>query len=146
MKSRPRLIAEHAEIRVALAHLRSSLSHLAEGSVKEQRRSMDHVIRWLEEHIETHTKVEDAGLYPAIEQHVGNHALTAVLRIEHRFIRRNFDQLRRLAAEPIPNPLSFTCLLDNLIGLFFAHLEAEEEILFPFLDEMAAPASRAPAL
>lgn len=133
-----KLIAEHAEIRTALAHLRASVSNLADGGVHEQRRSMDHVIRWLEEHIDTHTQHEDTELYPAVERYVGSGALTAALRVEHRFIRRNVDQLRRIAAEPVPHPLSFTCLLDNLIGLFFAHFEAEEVVMFPVLDEMAA--------
>jgi hemerythrin-like domain-containing protein len=132
------LTEEHAQIRAALGHLRNSLVGLGDENVKEQRRSMDLVIRWLEEHIETHTKLEDIGLYPAIEQHVGTHSLTAALRVEHGVIRRNVDQLRRLAADPVPDARAFTSLLDNLAGLFFAHFEAEEVVLFPILDEMTA--------
>ncbi len=126
---------EHDEIREQLRHLRASLSSIGAEDPRERRQDMDRVIAWLEQHIENHTRHEDNDLYPLIEKHAGK-SVTAALRVEHRFIYRSFDDLRRLAAEPMPDGAEFVRTLDNLIGLFAAHFEAEEEVLFPLVDQL----------
>lgn len=132
------LAREHAEIREHLRHLRASLGELDGASVKERRRLMDHAISFLEEHVENHTRHEDRDLYPIIEQHLGSPWLTAALRVEHRVLLDTFDELRRTAAQPTPSEGAFVRLVDNLLGMLTAHFAAEEEVLFPAIDELTA--------
>ena len=129
------LVAEHEEIRQRLALLRAYLHDAPGESVKERRADMDRVIAWLEEHVENHTRHEDRTLYRLVERHKGP-SLTAALRVEHRLIIKGVDELRACAAEPVPDSAEFVRRLDNLIGLFVAHFEAEELVIFPIVDEL----------
>lgn len=127
---------EHVEIKEHLAHLDAAVGKLAAESPDEQRRTMQHVVEFLIEHIKAHADWEERVLYPAVDKRTcaGANPFTASMRYEHRIIGRWIDELAAIAASPTPDVTAFVRRADNLLGLISAHFEEEEEVLLPILD------------
>jgi len=98
---------------------------------------MDRVISYLAAQIQPELSWEEQWLYPAVDKLGGPGRLlpTATLRHEHRIIHQWTAELSRERARPLPNAKAFLRRADMLLGLLRAHLENEEAVLFPVLDE-----------
>lgn len=127
---------EHVEIKEHLGHLDVMAGALATQTPEERQRTMNFIVKFLNEHIRQHADWEEANLYPAVDKRTlaGKNPFTATMRHEHRIIGRSIDGLEKLAADPNTDATTFTRAADRLLGLIAAHFEEEEEVLLPILD------------
>jgi len=97
---------------------------------------MKRVVSFLQEQIEPHAQWEGRVLYPAVDKRAasGPNAFTASMRYEHRIIGRWIHDLAAESRTETPDALVFARRADNLLGLLWAHLEEEEQVLLPILD------------
>ena len=128
---------EHVEIREHLGHLDSMIGGLPAAPPAEQRRTMNMVVKFLNEHIRKHAQWEEAHLYPAVDKrtHAGTHPFTESMRYEHRIVERSIDALASMAADPAATAATYARSAARLLGLIAAHFEEEEEVLLPILDK-----------
>ncbi|MFC7328071.1 nitroreductase/quinone reductase family protein [Marinactinospora rubrisoli] len=93
------------------------------------------------ESLEYHHTSEDAGMFPALaEQHPHLRETVARLREEHRTVERIRGELLALLADiGTADPDRFRVELDRMTEELTAHLDYEEEALFPVLAEIPFP-------
>lgn len=127
----------HEVIHQALDRLEQRLDSLALAGPAEQREIMDEVISYLAATVQPQMEWEERALYPAVDRHGSAASLspTATMRYEHRIIERWATELSRERTRPVPNAKAFLRRADMVLGLVRAHLEKEEEVLLPVLDE-----------
>jgi len=113
--------------------------------VKDLAVSLHRVILWLEGDLEGHAAWEESWLYPEIDQRAGTPWATRTMRFEHHQVRA---AVRGLAVEQaaLGHELSVAQagqLASRVFGveaLIRHHLEAEERVLLPVLDDPVVPA------
>lgn len=132
----------HADILVHLGHLDQKAGELERGNPAEQKKAMDFIVTFLNEHIRKHAAEEERVLYPAVDKHAetGANRFTATMRHEHVIIGRWIDELADMAKKPSPDAKAFARRAHNVLGLIRAHFEEEEEVLLPVLDKKLTPA------
>jgi iron-sulfur cluster repair protein YtfE (RIC family) len=108
------------------------------------------VISMLRHDLLPHARAEEAVLYPAVEQAMGAPGAMATMVADHREIARRVEALAGTAAAiegKVPRPDQLEDLRAQLLGLWailLLHLEKEEDILLPVLDEhLSADEARA---
>ncbi|GMU67149.1 MAG: hypothetical protein AMXMBFR36_34230 [Acidobacteriota bacterium] len=128
--------AEHAEIKEHLRHLDAMVGGLDGAPREERRRTMEFVVKFLNEHIRSHAAWEEAHLYPVVDDRAGRKGepFTASMRYEHGIIGRAIDGLAALAAAASPDAKAFARAADRTLGVIAAHFEKEEEVFLPVLD------------
>jgi hemerythrin-like domain-containing protein len=104
--------------------------------VPKWRKTMEAVVKLLNDHVRTHSDWEEKALYPVVDRHAKSwlHPFTASMRFEHKIIARRIEGLAAEAAKPTPDVKRFARHADSLLGLLAAHFEAEEEVLLAILD------------
>ncbi|MDH4142021.1 MAG: hemerythrin domain-containing protein [Chloroflexota bacterium] len=105
------------------------------------------VLDWVDKVVEPHMAWEDGWLYPEMDRRAGTPWATKVMRFEHHQIRRAASRLEgdreRLRHEPDHDQAcELTSHLVTLETLVRAHVEREERLLLPLLDEAAMTAAR----
>jgi hemerythrin-like domain-containing protein len=116
-----------------------AVGHLPAGELSV---SLHRVIVWLKGDLEDHAAWEEAWLYPEIDERAGTHWATKVMRFEHQQIRA---AVRRLAADQADLGHELTGsqaseLAAQVFGLeavLRAHLECEDRVMLPLLDDPA---------
>ena len=127
---------EHAEIKEHLQHLHVMAGKLTTADAAQRRETANFIVKFLNDHIRSHAKWEEARLYPAVDHrtHAGMHPFTSSMRYEHGIIGRAIDELDRLAAATPFDPVGYLRKTDRLLGVISAHFEKEEEVFLPILD------------
>lgn len=132
-----------AALRGARAHLRQALARIADrvGAVRDlpaevRTPAMEHVIDELSARLRPHLQWEERTIHPIVDRFAceGPAVFSTSMRYEHAIIYRALDELRAQASDAAA-VVAFTRRADNLLGVVLAHLELEEEVLFPILDQ-----------
>ncbi len=131
---------EHRELLPWLDRIHDVGCDVGHVPVKDLAVSLHRVIVWLESDLEGHAAWEEAWLYPEIDARAGTTWATRTMRFEHHQI---CAAVRRLAVEQaeLGHELTRTqagVLASHVFGieaLIRNHLEAEERVLLPVLDE-----------
>ena len=94
--------------------------------------------------LERHIGWEEEILFPGFEDKTGMHNTgpTAVMRMEHRLIKRFLQEIAQKLARQDTDTDSEESGLRQTLG---EHNRKEEQILYPAIDEMLNPAERASA-
>ena len=114
-----------------------SVGHMPAGEVAV---ALHRVVTWLQRDLEDHASWEEAWLYPEIDEHARTPWATRTMRFEHGQIRA---AVRTLATDEMLlthelRPAQADELRARIFGLeamLRAHLEVEDRVLLPFLDE-----------
>jgi hemerythrin-like domain-containing protein len=98
---------------------------------------------WLVTVLAPHAAWEDGWLYPHMDSRAGTHWATRVMAFEHQQIRRLIreligDQERGGRGGGRDQVVETAGRLFAVEGLLRAHIEREEELLIPLLDDEAA--------
>jgi len=123
-----------------------SVGHLAAGDLAV---ALHRVLVWLEGDLEAHAAWEEAWLYPEIDERAGTPWATRTMRFEHQQIR---GAVRRLEAEQSHLGHELTRaqageLAGHVFGLeamLRAHMECEDRVLLPLLDDAATSQPEVP--
>jgi hemerythrin-like domain-containing protein len=128
---------EHDRLREELEEIEERIDSLTTANPSQRRRTMQRVVSRLRTQILPHTTAEQEVLYPAIDQRVGSgtHRFTESMRYEHTVAARWIVDLESQAARPGTDARAFSCQAEKLLGLISAHLEQDEQVLFPILDQ-----------
>ncbi len=141
-----------AALRDTRAHLRQALARIADrvGTLRDlppegRVAAMEHVSDELSARLRPHLRWEERTIHPIVDKFAceGPAAFSASMRYEHAIIYRGLDDLRALASDPSA-VVAFARRADNLLGIVLAHLELEEEVLFPILDRALRRDASAP--
>jgi hemerythrin-like domain-containing protein len=137
-------IHEHREVLPWLERVHDAGCAVGHLSVGELKVELHKVVVWLEHCLEDHAAWEEAWLYPAIDARANTPFATRTVRFEHQQIR---DAVRHLSADQaaLGHELTRTQadeLRSRIFGLeaiMRAHIECEERVLLPLLDEDREP-------
>ena len=141
---------EHRELLPWLDRIHDVGCEIGHVSVKDLAVALHRVIVWLESDLARHAGWEESWLYPEIDARAGTPWATRTMRFEHHQIRAAVRSLA-VEQEALGHELTVTqagLLASHVFGveaLIRHHLEAEERVLLPVLDEPARPAVATPA-
>jgi regulator of cell morphogenesis and NO signaling len=117
----------------------------------ELQLSVDQVLEKLSD-----AAANESGAAPAdLASYAPTRLIQHIVRTHHQQVRRELPRLAQMAhkladkhGERAPEPVRIETLLEDLHAEMFAHLEKEEQILFPFIARMGdeAPGSGSAAL
>jgi iron-sulfur cluster repair protein YtfE (RIC family) len=139
------LRAEHAALQRGVADLARAAAQVSDWSVPDAPDHLRHVRGFLYSRL-PHAEAEEAVLYPLMDKVMGARGATATMVADHREIHRRIDAVAALAdavAQGPPDESEVEALREHLYGLWAIvrlHLEKEEQLLFPLLDEHLSPA------
>jgi iron-sulfur cluster repair protein YtfE (RIC family) len=133
---------EHRELLPWLDRIHDVGCEVGHVPVKDLAVSLHRIIVWLEGDLEGHAAWEESWLYPEIDERAGTSWATRTMRFEHHQI---CAAVRRLAVEQTNLKHELTSaeashLASHVFGLeaiLRAHLECEERVLMPLLDDPA---------
>jgi iron-sulfur cluster repair protein YtfE (RIC family) len=130
-----------ARCRTEIAQISALLGALPQVSEPEPVDVMAAALSLIRENLLARVRGEERFLFPAAERHhrQGIHAGIEVLRMQHRLMEEWADEMERLSAFPLADAERFSLRGERLLGLFEAHLAAEEEFLLPVLDRAMTP-------
>jgi len=91
-----------------------------------------------------HIRMEEEVLFPAFERatHFGESGPTAVMRLEHREIKRLLEQMHAGLQDPRAAAVEFTALHASLLTVLGDHNAKEEQIVYPMTDQTHSPGER----
>jgi iron-sulfur cluster repair protein YtfE (RIC family) len=127
------LLGEHGVFYALFDHLEGSLedAHCA-GQVKARAGAVASALIG-------HARVEEQGLFQALEAHAALQGPLAMMRLEHSQIEEAFERIQTMDDLPAVQQLA-----RQIIGLARQHFLKEEQVIFPFagrvLDESASAA------
>jgi len=136
-------IHEHRELLPWIDRLHDVGLSVGHVSVGEVAFALHRVVTWFERDLEDHTAWEESWLYPEIDERVGTPWATRTMRYCHVQIRA---AVRHLSAEGAAMGHELTAAqagelryrIFGLEAMLRAHLDMEERILLPALDESVA--------
>jgi iron-sulfur cluster repair protein YtfE (RIC family) len=140
------LRAEHADLQRGVADLARAAAQVSDWSVPDAPDQLRHVRGFLYSRLLPHAEAEEAVLYPLMDKVMGARGATATMVADHREIHRRMDAVAALAdavGQGPPRESEVEALREHLYGLWAIvrlHLEKEEQLLFPLLDERLSPA------
>jgi hemerythrin-like domain-containing protein len=112
----------------------------------ELTRAMEEVLSFVIKELEPHAGWEERVMYALVDRLTGGYypPVTATLRYEHAVMGRWLRKFEASMSAPLKHPAHGIILASELFGLIRAHLEVEEEVLFPILDAKAKAADLRP--
>ena len=134
----PRLRFEHGVMARGLADVLVATSALRELS-EIQRGSLIRVSIALFRRFERHARAEEREVYPVLSNLLGDDRLAAAMTYDHRAVESGVADLA--ATDPFDSP-RLEALLYGLHALVTAHIDKEEQLVFPLLESNG---HRAPA-
>ena len=131
---------EHRELRPHLGALRALADHIDDLPAHEIHRQLAEALAFLETELLPHAVAEDGALYPAVAAAMGAPAATATMTRDHLEIARLVEQLAYLAGRFHQEATKrlrrdVRRVLYALDAIVTLHLDKEEEIYLPLLDE-----------
>ncbi len=139
------LRTEHNEMQRGVADLARAAAQVSAWSVPEAPDQLRHVRGFLHTRLVPHMEAEEDVVYPLMESVMGARGATATMVADHREIHRRIDAVASLAdmvGQGPPDDSEVEALREHLYGLWAIlrlHLEKEEQLLFPLLDERLSP-------
>jgi iron-sulfur cluster repair protein YtfE (RIC family) len=137
---------EHRDLSIGLAHIGESIERSCELTSDQLWARLHHALGWLERELRPHLLWEDTWLYPQLDQIAGTPWATRGARFEHRQIETLIASLESDSARWLGHTTSRTNAdvvvhLSAIRALIAAHMEREERLLLPLLEEReSAPA------
>jgi hemerythrin-like domain-containing protein len=132
----------HAEMRRRLAEIEALVAPLSAGGAEPA--TAQRVVQFFKRELEPHMDDEEDVLYSAADRVVGGkERFTSVLRREHRIIRRWIVHLEAASRRGEDLRL-FARRAENLVGMLYAHMEAEEAVIAPLVDFAPCTAATQP--
>jgi hemerythrin-like domain-containing protein len=131
---------EHAHLRQHLEHVRAWVGEIPTLPAEARAPIAERVVGFLEAHVVPHAEWEERVLYATVDRYAGGAAdfpFTSSMRREHHVLGRWIGELRERIAQKAW--IAFCRRADNLLGLLEAHLECEEEVALPVLDQQMTP-------
>jgi iron-sulfur cluster repair protein YtfE (RIC family) len=127
----------YATLRAATRTLRRAARDAPGMSSSQRRAARDSVLSSLST-VETHMRLDEQVMYPAVAERLRDRLATASMRYDHLAIR---DWLRRLRAADPNQPELLQELLYGLDALIRVHLWKEEALYLRMLESPSWPAS-----
>jgi iron-sulfur cluster repair protein YtfE (RIC family) len=140
------LRTEHADLQRGVADLARAAAQVSDWSVPDTPDRLRRVRGFLYSRLLPHAEAEEAVLYPLLDKVMGAQGATSTMVADHREIHRRIDAVASLAdavAQGPPSDAELEALREHLYGLWAIvrlHLDKEEQLLFPILDEHLSPA------
>jgi hemerythrin-like domain-containing protein len=130
---------EHEELARRLGETEGTLETLvATGDPNGRRAIMQRLAVFFTTALSEHARWEQQGPYPFIDRWApGGVQLTTALRYEHEIMDRRAAALDEVATAENPDVRAFVRLAYGLTGLARAHLEVEDRVLVPLLEQAA---------
>jgi hypothetical protein len=131
---------EHREVAVGVAHIQETVDRACELTSEQLSARLLHALAWLRHDLRPHLAWEEAWLYPELNRIAGTPWATRSARFEHRQIETRIANLEAESAHwsGHTTPRTNAAILARLgaIGAVIGcHLEREEGLLMPLLDE-----------
>ncbi|MDI6803087.1 MAG: hemerythrin domain-containing protein [Bacteroidota bacterium] len=131
-------IQEHSSLLLILKKLNAAAQSIEKEGVKTKSiKTINDVIKVLEEEIIHHNVMEEEALFPVLEQYV--EGPTELLVDEHKLMRKKFLNLKKTLAQaqlPKASKLISQKLVLNIretVHVYVNHIHKENYILFPLL-------------
>lgn len=142
---------EHRELLPWIERIHDVGCAIGHSAAGELAVSLHRVLVWLQGDLQAHAAWEEAWLYPEIDARAGTPWATRTMRFEHERIRA---AVRRLAAEQsrlgheltASQASELACHVFGLEAVLRAHLECEECVLLPLLQDAATVHEAIPAV
>lgn len=136
---------EHRDLAPGLERIRSLASRVGHRAAPELAHDLHGVVRWYRDMVRPHIAWEDSWLYPELDRVAGTAWATRVPRFEHGMLDDIVARLDRdgmlVVHQPSPEQAAqLAADLTALETLLRAHIEVEERLLLPLLEEPAGPA------
>lgn len=135
-----RFMQEHD---VTLMHLsalnRATRSLVENGYSPESARRIREAVGFLVEEVEVHNRHEEEALFPVLERYV--EGPTAVMRAEHRALKRELKRLRTAAKKLGTRKTNASAIetvrgsAQTVVQQFVNHIHKENNILFPLVQK-----------
>lgn len=134
---------EHRDLRPGIERVVTLAARVGHRAAPELGHDLHLVVRWFAQTVEPHLLWEERWLYPELDRLAGTPWATRIARYEHACLR---ELAARLDADgPLvlhqPTPDEAARLagdLHALAALLRMHMQAEQEVLLPLLDEPAS--------
>lgn len=133
---------EHRDLVIGLAHIGETIERSVELSSDQLWARLHHALGWLERELRPHLAWEDTWLYPQVDALAGTPWATKGARFEHRQIEAliaslEADSARWLGHSTKRTDVDVIVHLSAIRALIAAHVEREERLLLPLLEERA---------
>jgi hemerythrin-like domain-containing protein len=134
---------EHRELRAGMDRIHELACTVARSAEPSVAPAVTEALEWLVTVLAPHAAWEDGWLYPHMDSRAGTHWATRVMAFEHQQIRRLIreligDQERGGRGHDQDHVVETAGRLFAIEGLLRAHIEREEELLIPLLDDEPA--------
>jgi hemerythrin-like domain-containing protein len=140
---------EHAELTLAAGDLHRLACLASEITVGDLARRLRDVENWVATALEPHAAWEESTLYRRIDALAETPWATRLMRFEHRQIREAAREIesdrRRLEVDGADHRLETAGDLFALEALLWAHIQREQLLLLPIVDEGGVEATPARA-
>ncbi|HET7703546.1 MAG TPA: hemerythrin domain-containing protein [Candidatus Limnocylindrales bacterium] len=130
--------SEHRDLGRGISRISELTESLGQGRTPVPTARTREVLGWLHSILEPHFAWEEAALYPEVDARAGTPWATRAARLSHQQMRARIARLEA-AWMPLPDqarrgrPTRALVDLVALEALLRAHLELEEDVLFPVL-------------
>jgi iron-sulfur cluster repair protein YtfE (RIC family) len=131
---------EHRDLSIGLAHIGETIEGCTELTSDQLWARLHHALGWLERELRPHLVWEDTWLYPQLDQLAGTPWATRSAHFEHRQIEAliaalESDSARWLGHATARTNADVVAHLSAIRALITAHMEREERLLLPLLEE-----------
>lgn len=131
---------EHRDLALGLSHIDDTIGRASELGSEGLWARLHDTLRWLDRDVRAHMAWEDRWLYPQIDEIAGTPWATRSPRLEHRQIETMIASLEADSARWLGHATPRTCAevvqhLGAIRAIMTAHLEREERLLLPLLDD-----------
>ena len=140
------LRAEHVSLQRGVANLARAAAAVSEWSFPDTSDRLRRLRGFLYGSLLPHAEAEEGVLYPLMDKVLGSHGCIVTMVADHEEIHRRIDAFAELAAavgQGPPTAAEREALREHLYGLWAIvrlHLDKEDQLLFPLLDERLTPA------
>ncbi|TFG67746.1 MAG: hemerythrin domain-containing protein [Thermomicrobiales bacterium] len=131
---------EHRDVALGLARIADTIEHSGDLSSDQLWARLHATLGWLQRDLHPHLAWEDRWLYPELDGLAGTPWATKSARFEHRQIETliaalEVDSARWLAHATPRRDTEVIAHLSAIRAVIAAHVEREERLLLPLLDE-----------
>lgn len=134
---------EHRDIALGLARIADTIEHSNDLTTDQLWARLHATLGWLDRDLRPHLAWEDRWLYPELDGLAGTPWATRSARFDHRQIEALIksleeDSTRWLAHATPRRDAEVVAHLSAIRAVIATHVEREERLLLPLLDETAA--------
>lgn len=126
----------HAELSDRASQLAAAAQAFPSLAVTEREALRGHVLAYLQEEVEPHTRLDELVLYPSVAARLGDPLVTASMNYDHLAIR---EWIERLERADITDTADCQQLLYGLEALIRVHVWKENELFLASLESASWP-------